>query len=94
MLEFGGDGEQRGIGGFEEFGDFLGQIDSDRAPGDASTATDASAGIELIVPGGEFVSKPLAVTGLDRVSDRGARGVGKVGVEARVPATFSNRRVV
>ena len=41
--------------GFQQLGDFLGQIDPDWAPGDAATATDTSAGIELVVPGSQFV---------------------------------------
>jgi len=38
--------------GFQEFSDFLGQIDPDRTPSDAATATDTTAGIELVMPCG------------------------------------------
>jgi hypothetical protein len=37
------DVQKRCIGGFKEFGDFLGQIDPYGAPSDASAASDATA---------------------------------------------------
>jgi len=42
-MQSGWDVQKRGIGGFEEFGNFLGQIDTHGAPSDASAASDASA---------------------------------------------------
>jgi len=80
--------------GFQQLGDFLGQIDPDWAPGDAATATDTAAGIELVVPGSQFVGQPLTVARADGVSCWGTGGVGKVGVEARVPAAMSDDRFV
>lgn len=94
MMKLGGDTEQWGIGGFEQFCDFLGQIDSYGAPSDTAAATDASAGIELIEPGRQFVGQPLAVARLDRVAGWGPRGVGKVRVEARVPAALAEGCIV
>ena len=60
------------IGVFKEFGYFLGQIDPHGAPSDASAASDATACVELVEPGGQFMGQPLTVARSDGVSDRSA----------------------
>ena len=66
------DVQERCIGGFKEFGYFLGQIDPHGAPSDASAASDATACVELVEPGGQFMGQPLTVARSDGVSDRSA----------------------
>ena len=39
----------------------LGDVDADRAPGDAAAAADAAGRAELVDPGGELVGHPLAI---------------------------------
>lgn len=60
------------VGGFKEFGYLLGQVDPHGAPSDASTASDATACVKLVEPGGEFMGQPLTVARSDGVSDRSA----------------------
>src|SRR5512139_718040 len=43
--------------------DLFGEINADRAPGDAAAAAYAAAAAELVVPGRELVRQPLAVAG-------------------------------
>src|SRR5687767_9559927 len=67
-------------------GDLLGDVDADRAPGDAAPAPDAARASELIVPGGELVSEPLPVAGTGARAHRSAVQVRKIEGEARIPA--------
>ena len=64
----------------------LGEVDADRAPGDATAAADAARGAELVQPSGELVRHPLPVARLGRRPHAAAVKVGKRGGEARVPA--------
>ena len=64
----------------------LGDVDADRAPGDAAAAADAAGGVELIPPAGELVRHPLAVARLRRGAHAAAVDVGEVHGEAGVPA--------
>ncbi len=66
-------------------GDFLGQIDADRTPGDASPAPDAAGRAELVDPRGQLVRQPLAVSRADLVPHIAAVHVAEVDVEARIP---------
>src|SRR5210317_900046 len=70
----------------------FGDVDADRAPGDAAPAADAAGVAELVVPGGELVGQPLAVAAARRVADHTAGDVGVRRVEAGVPAPRAGRR--
>src|SRR4051812_33125854 len=56
----------------------LGNIDPDRAPGNAPPTSDTPRTSELIDPGGEFVGHPLAIAGLWRRSHAAAMNVRKL----------------
>src|SRR5215208_2395515 len=62
----------------------LGDVDRHRAPGDAAATADAAGGPELVDPGGELVSHPLAVPRARRVADAATVDVGVVEREAGV----------
>src|SRR5450759_987649 len=64
----------------------LGDVDADRAPGDAATAADAAGAAELVDPGRELVRHPLAVARARGAADRAPVDVRVVDREARVPA--------
>ena len=51
-----------GVGHRAQRRDLLGDIDADRAPGDAAPAAHAARFAELVVPAGELVREPLAIT--------------------------------
>ena len=68
-------------------GDLLGDVDADRAPGDAAAAADAPGRAELVVPGAELVRHPLPVARASRGPDAAAVDVRVVDREARVPDT-------
>ena len=63
----------------------LGDVDGDRAPGDAAPAADAARGAELVDPGRELVGHPLPVARARRAPDAAAVDVGVVEREAGVP---------
>ena len=64
----------------------LGDVDADRAPGDAAAAADAAGRVELVPPGRELVGHPLAIARLRRGADAAAVDVGEIHGEAGVPA--------
>ncbi len=64
---------------------FFGQIDSNRTPGDTSSTPDAAGGSELVGPGSQFVSHPLAESCLGGGPHTAAVDVGKAHGEAGVP---------
>ena len=74
-------------------GQLLGDVDPDRAPGDAAAAADAAGAAELVVPGAELVGEPLAVARAAGRPDAAAVDVGVVDREARVPAARPLRLV-
>src|SRR3954451_17367697 len=63
----------------------LGDVDPDRAPGDAPTAADAAGAPELVEPRPELVGEPLAVARVPRGADAAAVDVRVVDRVARVP---------
>src|SRR5579864_734802 len=56
----------------------LGDVDADRAPGDASTASHTARGLELIPPCAQLVGHPLAVAAAHGGSYRAAVNERKV----------------
>src|SRR5271157_4675400 len=64
--------------------DLFGDIDAYRTPGDAAAAADAAGAAELVMPGGQFVSQPLAVARPGRGADAAAMNVGIVHGETDV----------
>ena len=66
-------------------GELLGDVDPDRAPGDAAAAADAARAAELVVPGAELVRQPLPVARAAARPDAAAVDVGVVDREAAVP---------
>src|SRR5215831_10241529 len=67
----------------------LGDVDSHRAPSDASSAADAAGRAELVPPAGELVGHPLPVSRSGRAAHGAAVDVGVVHGEARVPALMA-----
>src|SRR6516162_4727512 len=65
---------------------FFGDIDPDRAPGDAATTADATRTAELIDPVGQLVGYPLAVAGAPRTAHAAAVNIEKIHRETGVPA--------
>src|SRR3990172_11495039 len=55
--------------------DLLGDVDPDRAPGDAAAAADAPRRAELVEPGAELVRHPLPVARAPRRADAAAVNV-------------------
>src|SRR5215475_7207830 len=72
-------------------GDLLGDVDADRAPGDAAAAADAARRAELIDPGGELVRHPLPVAGPVGDPHRATVKVGVVHGEAGIPGPLQLR---
>src|SRR3989440_12003093 len=72
--------------GPRERGGLLGDVDADRAPGDAPAAAHAARLAELVVPGAELVGQPLPVPAAGGGAYRAAVQVREVQVEAGVPA--------
>ena len=70
----------------------LGQVDADRAPGDAAAAADAARGVELVPPGRQLVGQPLPVARRGRGPHRPTVQVGVVEVEARRPGPLAADR--
>src|SRR5689334_5176014 len=66
-------------------GHLLGDVDADRAGGEAPAAPDAPGRAELVEPGGELVRHPLPVAGARAGPDAAAVQVGEVRGEAGVP---------
>ena len=64
----------------------LGDVDPDRAPGDAAPAADAARAAELVDPGRELVRHPLPVARARRAAHGAAVDVRVVDREAGVPA--------
>src|SRR5262245_23326132 len=64
---------------------FLGDVDADRAPGDAPAAAHAPRCAELIVPGAQLVRDPLAVAAGTRGPDAATVQIGIVELEALRP---------
>src|SRR5438132_13379509 len=62
--------------------DLLGDVDADRAPCDTTAAADTARDIELVVPGGELVRKPLPIAPADRRAKVAAVNTSKLRVEA------------
>ena len=72
--------------GWLDRGHFLGDVDADRAPGDAAAAADAARGAELVDPARQLVRHPLAIARLPFGPHAAAMDVGKIQREARIPA--------
>src|SRR5262249_35304103 len=70
---------------------FFGDIDSDRTPGDAPSASHTSRRAELIEPRSQFVCHPLPVTRSCGRPDNTTMNVGEVRGKARIPAPPSFR---
>ena len=68
---------------------FLGEVDADGAPRDAPPAPDAARRAELVPPGRQLVSQPLAVSRGGRGTYRPPVQVGVVEVEARRPGSLA-----
>ena len=71
-----------GAVGRPDGGGLLGEVDADRAPGDAPATTDAPRLAELVPPGRQLVGEPLPVAGLGGRPHRAAVDVRVVEVEA------------
>src|SRR5262245_57051115 len=69
--------------------DFLGNVDSHRAPGDTAPTAYAARGAELVDPGSYFVSQPLAISSLSRRPHAASVDIGMTECEARVPSAPS-----
>src|SRR6516164_9864320 len=80
---------QGGPGARSDCRSFLGDIDPDRAPGDAATTADATGAAELIDPVGQLVSHPLAVARSGRLPHAAAVNVGKIQGKTGIPATHA-----
>ncbi len=72
-----------------EFGDFCCQVDTDGAPGDTAAAAYAAARAKLIEPSSEFMGDPLAIACTDGVTNWSTGSMGKIGIEAGVPASLA-----
>src|SRR5215469_628069 len=70
---------------FSDCRDLFGNINSHRAPRDASSTTNTTGCSKLIYPSRKFMDHPLAVAGLWRCTNRSTMNVGKIHREARVP---------
>ena len=66
-------------------GQLLGDVDPDRAPGDAAAAADAARAAELVVPGAELVGQPLPVARAGRSAGCCRRGCRSGRPRSRVP---------
>src|SRR5208283_1556234 len=64
----------------------LGDVDAHRAPGYATTAANTSRTAELVNPGGQLVSHPLAIACFGGGSDTASVNIGKALCEAGIPA--------
>ena len=64
---------------------FLGYVDAHRTPGDASSASDATARVELIPPGAEFVTHPMPVSSANCVAFGTCMSISKFVGETRFP---------
>src|SRR5713101_6217292 len=51
----------RGVIAFSNSTDFFGNVNANRAPGDAPAASHASRGAKLVNPGAQFMGHPLAI---------------------------------
>ncbi len=74
-------------------GQLLGDVDADRAPGDAAPAADAPRGAELVDPGAELVREPLAVARPGRGPDGAAVDVASSRPRSRSPSCASARPI-
>ena len=76
---------------------FLSDIDAHRTPHDAATTPNASRFVKLIMPGGEFVSHPLAVSRFGGRALAAAAGqgelLGKTGVPVPDALTLKPRQI-
>ena len=70
----------------------LGDVDPDRAPGDAAAAADAARAAELVVPGAELVRQPLAVARAAATAGCCRRGCTSGRPRSTSPTTASARR--
>src|SRR5579862_4539475 len=64
---------------------FLGDIDADRAPGDATPAADAARGAELVDPACKLVRDPLPVARAPALAYAAAVQIGEIQREAGIP---------
>ena len=71
----------------------LGDVDTYRAPGDASAAADAAGRVELFPPRPELVGHPLAVPAAHRLSNRTAVDVREIAREAGCPFADARARL-
>ena len=66
---------------------FFGQINSHRAPGDASPTADTPVNFKLIPPRTQLVPQPVAIATPDGISSGTAHGVSELMRKARLPMT-------
>src|ERR1035437_1881929 len=74
------------LASFPNSPDILGDVDTHRAPGYATTAANTSRTAELVDPGGQLVSHPLAIACFGGGSDTASVNIGKALCEAGIPA--------
>src|SRR4030067_2586714 len=73
--------------------DFGCQIDTYRAPGDTPATTNTTQSIELDLPAGHFMRQPLAIPSADIWTGIPTIYIAVIGIEARIPDTFSPARL-
>src|SRR5579863_736444 len=71
---------------------FLGNVDADRAPGDAAPAANAARSAKLIDPVRQLVRHPLPIARARRTAHRSTVDIGEVHGEAAIPPPFAFRR--
>src|ERR1039457_3397665 len=74
------------LASFPNSPDLLGDVDTHRAPGYATTAANTSRTAQLVDPGGQLVSHPLAIACFGGGSDTASVNIGKALCEAGIPA--------
>src|SRR5690349_8171967 len=72
---------------FAHSADFLSDVDSCRAPGDAASTSNATQAAKLVRPRRQLVGHPLAIAGLPRRANTSPVNVGEALREARVPSS-------